>query len=35
MIDRVFMSRGFDNFDFRFIGLIFAILGSVFYRFIA
>ena len=27
MIDRVIDSRGFDNFDFRFIGLIFAILG--------
>jgi len=27
MIDRVFISRGFDNFDFRFIGLIFVILG--------
>ena len=27
MIDRVINSRGFDNFDFRFIGLIFAILG--------
>jgi rod shape determining protein RodA len=27
MIDRVLISRGFDNFDFRFIGLIFAILG--------
>ena len=27
MIDRVINSRGFDNFDFRFIGLIFVILG--------
>ena len=27
MIDRVSMSRGFDNFDVRFIGLVFAILG--------
>jgi len=27
MIDRAINSRGFDNFDFRFIGLIFAILG--------
>jgi len=35
MIDRVINSRGFDNFDFRFIGLIFVILGSAFCRFIA
>jgi len=27
MIDRVLTSRGVDNFDFRFIGLVFAILG--------
>ena len=27
MIDRMINSRGFDNFDFRFIGLIFVILG--------
>ena len=35
MIDRVFMSRGFDNFDLRFIVLIFAILGIGVLSFIA
>ena len=29
MMDRVSVSRGFDNFDVRFIGLIFAILARI------
>ena len=28
MIDRMMDRRGFDNFDLRYLGLIFAILGS-------